>query len=139
MIAGLRRAGLWLWSAPGNLVGLAAVILLSLSGHRLRTMAPGYAFGVHGWLARRFYAAGWGGVTLSGLVTLVWRDAVAELLYDDDWAELLRHEAEHRVQATYLGILYLPVYGAIWLALLAWHRSAAMAYDLHPLERMARE
>lgn len=130
MIPGLKRSALWLWSAPGNLVGILLLILLSPCISRVRSPGQGYEVILTGRLSRWFLARGWGGFTASGLVTFLW---------EQPYPYISRHEQAHRKQATYLSVFWLPVYLGILAGLALWYRSASRAYQAHPFERWARE
>lgn len=133
MIPGLRRALLWLWSAPGNVLAILLLILMSPMIRGIRGVrGHGYEVNVGGPVGRWFASRNWGDFTASGLFAFLW-----DMPTPPPW--LRRHVNNHKLWATRLGILWLPVYGVVFVALLAWYRSTAKAYRAHPFERWARE
>ncbi len=141
MIA-LRALG-YLWSLPYGVVGLLAAVGMFLLGWcNLSVWRRGtFQVLVFGPLGDRMSRLGWGGFTL-GWTVLFWRAPTASMQ---------RHEERHVGQALVLGVLFLPVYGVIFLGLFLWRlawsfvtghtalgEAAAWAYQAHPLERDAR-
>jgi hypothetical protein len=155
----LIRAAVYIWSAPYGLVGLAAAALFAALGWldasawcngALQVLVQGP---VADWMNRR----GWAATTI-GWAIFYWRPS------NKSWSTMpssvtQRHEERHVHQVLLLGVLFLPVYGMLWLTLFLrallssliagdWRRhhfrdvlaiAATRAYEDNPLERDARK
>jgi len=119
------------WALLGDVVGCLVWLLLRVTGHYVYTY--GSLHDVYGPAPYWFERRGGEAFTASSCFTFMWAPDSSYAPMDS----LYRHEARHRRQAYLLGPLYLPVYGAIWIALACWYRSARKAYDRHPMERDA--
>ena len=104
----MKRALLFLWQFPQNLVGL--LFLLFIRGEKKQTL-----HGITFYFSKRFP----GGISLGSFIILGYANEKS-----------IRHEYGHSIQSKYLGWLYLPVVGLPSLLHAAFHdcRSIGKTY-----------
>jgi hypothetical protein len=140
----------YLWSSPYGVVGLVLAVLCFLAGwvHVAVWREGTFQVVLVGPFAEAMQKLRWGGTTIGWAI----------LFYRLPNAAIQRHEERHVGQTLVLGVLFLPVYAALFVLLVVWalweHLWAgafrrqhlldvvlaifARAYQLHPLERDAR-
>lgn len=128
----LRRWVLVLWCLPSALAALGLLVFARVVGGPGATFLVPGRFGWRGWFNRRagdrVFGKRWAGVALPPVAFLA----------SGMGRSVAYHEQAHLVQGAWLGPMFLPTYGFLWLFGLARYRSMARAYAEHPMERAAR-